>query len=102
VEERERDRGDELVEREAAAAAAEAGSIGGRAGDPDDPDRAVREGGGGEAEGFEEAEAELVDRAEHGEGADPAAQRHVEPAEAALADEGGEADAARSPDRPDQ
>jgi hypothetical protein len=31
--------------------------------------RAVREAGGGEAEGFEEAEAELIENASHGDGA---------------------------------
>lgn len=50
-------------------AAQEAALIGGRAGDEDlDPaERAVREGGGGEAEGFEEAEAALIDHASHGD-----------------------------------
>lgn len=51
------------------AAAAEAGRIGGIAGDEDlDPaQRAVIEGGGGEAEGFEQAEAALVEHASHGD-----------------------------------
>jgi hypothetical protein len=64
---------DEFVDEEEAAAAAEAAAIGGRPsreleGDlPDDPAmQAVYEGGGGEAEGFEIAEAELVEHAEHG------------------------------------
>jgi hypothetical protein len=64
---------DEFADDEAAAAAAEAGAIGGRPtreleGDlPDDPAmQAVYEGGGGEAEGFEIAEAELIEHAEHG------------------------------------
>lgn len=67
------ERRDELAEEEAAAAAAEAGAIGGRpsreleADLPDDPAmQAVYEGGGGEAEGFEIAEAELIEHAEHG------------------------------------
>jgi hypothetical protein len=63
---------DPLVREEAEAAAAEAGRIGGRAPDDVDPaDRPVQEAGGGVAEGFEQAEAALVDHAEHtaGEGA---------------------------------
>lgn len=51
------------------AAAAEAARIGGVAGDEDlDPAmRPVIEGGGGEAEGFEEAEEALVEHASHGD-----------------------------------
>ena len=50
-------------------AAQEAAMIGGRAGDEslDPAERAVREGGGGEAEGFEEAEAALIEHASHGD-----------------------------------
>jgi hypothetical protein len=50
-------------------AASEAAMIGGRAGDEtlDPAERAVREGGGGEAEGFEEAEAALIEHASHGD-----------------------------------
>ncbi len=60
---------DPLVDEEAEAAAAEAGAIGGVAGDEDlDPaERAVREGGGGESEGFEQAEDELIEHASHGD-----------------------------------
>lgn len=60
---------DELVEEEADAAAAEAARIGGVAGDEDlDPaERPVIEGGGGVAEGFEQAEQELIEEAGHGE-----------------------------------
>jgi hypothetical protein len=58
---------DRLAEREAAAAAAEAAAIGGP--DPDDDldpaERPVVEGGGGEAEGFEQAERELMAQASH-------------------------------------
>ena len=53
--------------------------------------RAVREGGGGEAEGFELAEEELIEHASHGDpGPDPS---HLagEP-EDYRGDEGGEAD----------
>ena len=56
---------------EAEAAAAEAAAIGGPTPDygvEDPADHAVAEGGGGEAEGFEQAEASLTDHAEHGEG----------------------------------
>jgi hypothetical protein len=61
---------DPIAEEEADAAAAEAAEIGGPA--PDDPavdpaERPLVEAGEGEAEGFELAEAELVDNAEHGD-----------------------------------
>ena len=53
--------------------------------------RAVREGGGGEAEGFELAEEELIEHASHGDpGPDPT---HLAGnAENYRGDEGGEAD----------
>lgn len=56
-------------QEEADAAAAEAARIGGVAGDEDlDPaQRPVIEGGGGEAEGFEESEDALVEHASHGD-----------------------------------
>jgi hypothetical protein len=70
------DRDDDVVREEEEAAAAEAGAIGGRPEDDPmeaDPDRfdrerdeafrAVEEGGGGEAEGFEQAEALLIEHA---------------------------------------
>ena len=61
---------DPIAEEEAEAAASEAAEIGGPA--PDDPvddpaQRPLVEGGEGEAEGFELAEAELIDNAEHGD-----------------------------------
>jgi hypothetical protein len=61
---------DPIAEEEAEAAASEAAEIGGPA--PDDPvddpaQRPLIEGGEGEAEGFELAEAELIDNAEHGD-----------------------------------
>ncbi len=61
---------DPIAEEEADAAAAEAARIGGPA--PEDPvdDPALRplvESGEGESEGFELAEAELIDNAEHGD-----------------------------------
>lgn len=61
----------DIVDAEADAAAAEAGAIGGRVdpGDDSDPaERPVAEAGGGYAEGFEQAEADLIESAEHGEG----------------------------------
>lgn len=56
-------------QEEADLAAREAAQIGGRAGDEslDPAERPVREGGGGEAEGFEEAEAALIEHASHGD-----------------------------------
>ena len=50
-------------------AAIEAAAIGGRAGDEqlDPAQRPVSEAGGGEAEGFEDAEAALIDHASHGD-----------------------------------
>ena len=59
---------EDVVAREEAAAAAEAGSIGGRRHpSADEAERPVSEAGGGEAEGFELAEGELRDEAEHGD-----------------------------------
>ncbi len=56
------------VERETAAAEREAAEIGGRSDATRDPARApVEEAGGGEAEGFEQAEQALRDHAEHRE-----------------------------------
>lgn len=63
---------EDRIREEEEAAAAEAAGIGGRGSDSDlevDPEmRAVYEGGGGEAEGFELAEADLVENATHGGG----------------------------------
>ena len=59
---------DRQTDREADAAAEEAGAIGGRAPEDEDPERRpVEEAGGGEAEGFEQAEQELVEQASHGD-----------------------------------
>jgi hypothetical protein len=60
---------EELLEDEEDAAAAEAAKIGGRSGmeGMDPATRAAAEHGGGESEGFEEAEELLEDQAEHGE-----------------------------------
>jgi hypothetical protein len=57
---------EDIVSEEEAAAAEEAGAIGGEGGADDVPDEAARpvyEGGGGEAEGFELAERDLIDNA---------------------------------------
>ena len=62
---------DDLIREEEAAAAADAARIGGTAGDENDapPEmRAVYEGGGGEAEGFEIAEDDLIRNASHDDG----------------------------------
>jgi hypothetical protein len=61
---------DRRVREEEEAAAFEAGTIGGRSGDQDlDPaERPLAEGGEGEAEGFELAEEDLIEHAEHQEG----------------------------------
>ena len=65
---------DQPEDREAEAAASEAAAIGGPNPDPDvDPEmRPVYEAGGGEAEGFEQAEEELIRQASHEDsGAEP-------------------------------
>src|SRR5205823_6555317 len=62
--------GDALAAQEASAAAAEAGRIGGAV-TPDAEDQAmdpVYQAGGGEQEGFEQAESELIENAIHGDG----------------------------------
>jgi len=70
-----------LVARETALAAAEAAGIGGdpglelrdEKGDPiDEAHRPLEEAGEGVSEGFEEAEAELIDAAQHGDAGRPA------------------------------
>ena len=80
----EREERDPIAEEEAEAAAAEAAKIGGPTPDDyvDDPaQRPVDEGGEGEAEGFELAEEELIDRAEHGD------QKHFPDGDAPPAEE---------------
>ena len=73
---------DALAEEEAAAAAAEAAAIGGPPSDDhvDPAERPLVEAGGGVAEGFEQAEDELIRQATH---EDPA----VPPTEAAFSPE---------------
>ena len=60
---------DPLAAEEADLAATEAAAIGGVAGDEDlgPAERPVREAGGGEQEGFEMAEDDLVEHASHGD-----------------------------------
>ena len=82
------ERDDDFVREEEEAAAAEAGQIGGDPGaspldaDPDRFDgergeafRAVEEGGGGESEGFEQAEAMLIERATEWQQSSPMVDR---------------------------
>jgi hypothetical protein len=58
---------EERIAKEEEAAADEAGSIGGQRDDSvDEAERPVAEGGGGESEGAELSEEELIDEAEHG------------------------------------
>jgi hypothetical protein len=101
-------------------AAAEAGRIGaepGRTpgrdddlippGESDDPARrAVEEAGGGEAEGFELAEAELIERAENIHGPSPMADQERISEDARAESEYGEGDEVRTseddPDAPDE
>jgi hypothetical protein len=65
------ERNDPLVEEETEAAAKEAANIGGPGADEDlDPaERASAEAGGGQAEGFEQAERQLIEHASHGDDA---------------------------------
>lgn len=93
-------------QEEADLAAAEAAGIGGVAGDEDlDPAlRPVLEGGGGEAEGFEQAEAALIEHASHGDQQSAHAVIHDAglPEDAAANAEDGEADYERSSERADE
>jgi hypothetical protein len=102
----ERDPQDAQVEREAAAAADEAARIGGRAPDDEDPERRpVDEAGGGQAEGFEQAEEDLRENAEHGQlgPRDPNRDVLTPEAESDLSGaEYAEADDVRTEDRPDE
>jgi hypothetical protein len=101
----ERDPQDVQAEREADAAAHEAAGVGGRApGDKDPARRPVDEAGGGEAEGFEQAEEDLRANAEHGElgPRDPNRDAFTPEEESDVAGgEYAEADDVRTEDRPD-
>ncbi len=70
-------------------------------GAPSEADRPLAEAGQGEAEGFEQAESELVEHASHGD--QHAARQAIEDAplesDDELAEEGGEADHERSSER---
>ncbi|HEY3946918.1 MAG TPA: hypothetical protein VGL78_16960 [Solirubrobacteraceae bacterium] len=102
---------DDVVARETAGAAAEAARIGGRTSsepppveDVDEAQRPLVEAGEGEAEGFEQAEQELIEHASHGD--QHAARRALEDAPLAESDdaratEGGEADFERSSEQDD-
>jgi hypothetical protein len=65
----EKERDDEFARHEEEAAAAEAAAIGGEGPDygTDEAHRPLEEAGEGEAEGFEDAENELIEAASHGE-----------------------------------
>lgn len=90
---------------EAEQAAAEAAKIGGTAGDEqlDPAQRPVIEGGGGEAEGFEEAESVLIEHASHADQQSAHAILHHQgrPEEPDPLRENGEADHEHSSERPD-
>jgi hypothetical protein len=100
----------EFERRQEAEAAAEAAHIGGEPGvdpgyddDPDEPGvssdparRPVEEAGGGEAEGFELAEAELIDRAENPRGPSPFADRERVSEDDRAETEYGESDSVRT------
>jgi hypothetical protein len=104
------DRDEQLAAQEADRAAAEAGAIGGRvssepeavSGD-DQAQRPLTEAGQGEAEGFEQAEQELIEHASHGD--QHAARQAIEDAPIEDDDlrsaEGGEADREFSSERED-
>jgi hypothetical protein len=72
--------------------------------DPQDPAwQPVEEAGGGESEGFEQAERELIEHAEHGDPApDPSTEAFPAEEEGGLeTGEPGEADEEHPPDGPD-
>ena len=101
--------GPDRADEEAEKAAAEAGAIGGNPssesapteGGPSEAERPLAEAGEGEAEGFEQAESQLVEHASHGD--QHAARRVIEDApqegEDAAANEGGEGDHELSSER---
>lgn len=92
-------------QEEIEAATSEAAAIGGWAGDEqlDPAQRPVIEAGGGEAEGFEEAEALLIEHASHGDQQSAHAILHdAAPAEELTGGADGEADHARSSELEDE
>jgi hypothetical protein len=106
----------EFERRQEEEAAAEARRIGAEPGRDDDElppgessdpaRRVVEEAGGGESEGFELAEAELIDRAENPRGPSPLADRERVSEDDRAEAEYGESDSVRTseddPDRPDE
>jgi hypothetical protein len=113
------ERESEFERKQEEEAAAEAARIGGEPGkvpgyddDPTSPGvsedparRPVEEAGGGQAEGFEQAEAQLIDRAENPRGPSPAADRERVSEDDRAEQTYGEGDAVRTseddPERPD-
>ena len=102
---------DDVVARETAGAAAEAAQIGGRtSSEPppiegvDEAQRPLVEAGEGEAEGFEQAEQELIEHASHGD--QHASRRAIkdapDEADDARAAASGEADFERSSEQEDE
>jgi len=101
--------GPDPAREQADKAAAEAAAIGGRPGEEEpvggeamtEAQRPLAEAGQGEAEGFEQAEQELIEHATHGD--DQAARQAIEDAPSEADDpraaDGGEADAERSSER---
>ncbi|HEX8103610.1 MAG TPA: hypothetical protein VF533_13425 [Solirubrobacteraceae bacterium] len=81
---------EKLIQQQEAAAALEAAGIGGPHANSHTSDpafEAVYEAGGGEAEGFEQAEADLIDNASHGDGGGNPLRDAIAPeAEADVAD----------------
>src|SRR4051794_19118700 len=98
---------DQLVRDQEEAAAREAAAIGGRSGskglreEADEASRPVREAGGGEAEGFEEAERELGEHASHGDDAPSPTHLAGEPEEKQRDGQYAEADHFESSERDD-
>jgi hypothetical protein len=93
-----------FVAEQEEAAAAEAGTIGGQGSSEDVPeaDRAVAEGGGGEAEGFEQSEELLVEHASHGDSGPDPSHLEGEPEDPQAADVTyGDADDVESSERSD-
>jgi hypothetical protein len=113
------ERESEFERRQEQEAAAEAAEIGGEPGlvpgydeDPTSPGvsedparRPVEEAGGGQAEGFEQAEAQLIDRAENPRGPSPYADRERVSEDDRAERTYGESDGVRTseddPERPD-
>ena len=100
----ERDEHERGADDEADAAADEAARIGGPAGEEDVPEeqRPVVEGGGGEAEGFERSEKDLVEAASHGDPAPDPTEVAGEPEQERSEAEYGEPDRVESSERSEE